>query len=160
VSAAPPSDEIPSAASQSVAPATQAATGADLCALLSPADFATLGVDGAGNPRVTTDESGTFCVYAGTPGATGGIELDFFANPDEATAKETYATAIGEAPQRSAPAGSPFDDASIDNDGEVIYLTARQGRLVLALAAPNDMNVDISLVELAKLAFERAADLQ
>lgn len=149
--AGPPASQV--AAAPSVG--TDASPGTPGC-VLTPDDFSTSGVDGAGAPTVTADESGSYCVYAGTSGATGGIELDLFPNPDEATAKDTYATAVGEGPQGTQPAGATFEDSSFAIDGDVAYLVARQGTLVVALAVPNDMNVDVGLVQLAALAFQRA----
>lgn len=129
----------------------------DLCELLRPEDFATAGVDGAGEPEATTDGTGSsYCVYAGESGATGGIELDVFPNLDEASAKETYATAAGEGPAGRPASAGTFSESSFAIDGEVAYLTVRQGLLVLSLAAPNDMNTETGLVMLAQLAIQRA----
>ena len=129
----------------------------DLCELLRPEDFAAAGVDGAGEPEATTDGTGSsYCVYAGESGATGGIELDVFPNPDEASAKETFATATGEGPAGKPASTGSFSESSFAIDGEVAYLTVRQGLLVLSLAAPNDMNTETGLAMLAQLAIERA----
>jgi hypothetical protein len=129
----------------------------DLCELLRPEDFAAAGVDGAGEPEATTDGTGSsYCVYAGESGATGGIELDVFPNADEASAKETFATATAEGPAGKPASTGSFSESSFAIDGEVAYLTVRQGLLVLALAAPNDMNTETGLVMLAQLAIERA----
>ena len=129
----------------------------DLCELLRPEDFASFGIDGAGEPEATTDGTGSsYCVYAGESGATGGIELDVFPNADEASAKDTFATATGEGPAGTAVSGGSFAESSFAIDGEVASLTVRQGLLVLSLAAPNDINTETGLVMLAQLAVERA----
>jgi hypothetical protein len=130
---------------------------ADLCTLLSPTDFARFGVDGAGEPEATTDGTGsTYCVYAGESGATGGIELDLFPNPDESTAHDTFVTATGETAAGRAATGGGFDESSFAIDDDVALLVVRQGPLVIALAAPNDVNTEQGLVSLAQLALERA----
>ena len=140
----------PSSASSSSVPT-------DLCELLRPDDFAAAGVDGAGEPEATTDGTGSsYCVYAGESGATGGIELDVFPSADEASAKETFATANAEGPVGTPVSGGSFAESSFAIDGEVAYLTVRQGLLVLSLAAPNDINTETGLVTLAQLAVERA----
>src|SRR3990172_2468754 len=68
------------------------------CGLLAPADFAANGVDGAGTPTDNPDGTSHYCVYAGSSGATGGIEFDVFPHEDVASAEATYATATGEGP--------------------------------------------------------------
>ncbi len=137
--------------------ASRSGVPTDLCELLRPEDFSSFGIDGAGEPEATTDGTGSsYCVYAGESGATGGIELDVFPSPDEAAAKETFATATGEGPAGIPVSGGSFAESSFAIDGEVAYLTVRQGLLVLSLAAPNDINTETGLVMLAKLAVERA----
>jgi len=137
--------------------ATSSGVPTDLCELLRPEDFARAGIDGAGEPEATTDGTGSsYCVYAGESGATGGIELDVFPSPDEATAKETFATATGEGPAGTPISGGSFAESSFAIDGEVAYLTVRQGLVVLSLAVPNDMNTEAGLVMLAQLAIQRA----
>jgi len=137
------------------APAS-AATGAIDCTLLSPADLAAAGIEGAGDPTDNADEFGHYCVYSGTSGATGGIEFDVFPHEDVASATETYETVIGEGPTGEAPAGAPFDAASFAIDGDVAYLTVRQGTLVFALSVPNGDNTQAALVGLAVLIAQRA----
>jgi hypothetical protein len=129
----------------------------DLCELLRPEDFAAAGVDGAGEPEATTDGTGSsYCVYAGESGATGGIELDVFPNADEASAMETFETAIAQGPAGAPASTGSFSESSFVIDGEVASLTVRQGLLVLSLAAPNDINTETGLVTLAQLAIQRA----
>jgi len=136
--------------------ASSSSVPTDLCELLRPEDFATAGIDGAGEPEATTDGTGSsYCVYAGESGATGGIELDVFPNADEASAKETFATATSEGPA-GAPVSGGFAESAFAIDGEVAYLTVRQGLVVLSLAVPNDMNTEAGLVMLAQLAIQRA----
>lgn len=149
-----------------VAPSAPATTGpessgpvaiTDLCTLLTAEDFARFGVDGAGEPVATTDGTGsTYCVFAGESGATGGIELDLFPNPDESTAHDTFITATGEAAAGRPATGGAFDESSFAIDNEVAFLVVRQGPLVIALSAPNDINTEQGLVSLAQLVLERA----
>ena len=88
------SDGEPSTVPSEPPEESESGVATDLCELLRPEDFATAGVDGAGEPEATTDGTGSsYCVYAGESGATGGIELDVFPSADEASAKETFATA-------------------------------------------------------------------
>ena len=147
------------ASTASTEPPVASASGVptDLCELLRPEDFAAAGVDGAGEPEATTDGTGSsYCVYAGESGATGGIELDVFPNADEASARETFETATAEGPAGKPASTGGFSDSSFAIDGDVAYLTVRQGLLVLSLAAPNDINTETGLVTLAQLAIQRA----
>ncbi len=126
------------------------------CSLLTPADFAAAGIDGAGNPTDNADETGHYCLYAGTSGATGGIEFDIFPHDDAATATETFDVATAEGPQGAPPAGATFDQSAFAVDGEVAYLTVRQGTLVFALSVPDGANREAGLVGLANLVVQRA----
>jgi hypothetical protein len=154
-SAAPASGQAPAA---NEPPPSASTSQAIDCGLLTPADFATFGVDGAAAPSDNPDGTSHYCVYAGTSGATGGIEFDVFPHDDVAAATDTFQVAIGEGPQGAPPAGSAFDEASLAIDGDVAYLTVRQGRLVFALSVPNDINTEVGLVALANLVVERAGD--
>jgi hypothetical protein len=140
----------------SEAPASAPSTGAIDCSLVSPTDFATVGVDGAGAPTDAPEASTHYCVYSGTSGATGGIEFDVFPEADIDAAKATYQTVIGEGSSGAPPTGGTFDEASFAIDGDTAYLAVRQGRLVFALAVPNDINTEAGLVALANLIIERA----
>jgi hypothetical protein len=126
------------------------------CSLLTPADFAAAGIDGAGNPADNADETGHYCLYAGTSGATGGIEFDIFPHDDVATATETFDVATAEGPQGARPAGATFDQSSFAIDGEVAYLTVRQGTVVFALSVPDGANREAALLGLANLVVQRA----
>ena len=138
-------------------------TGAEgngrLCSVLTPADFAAAGIPGAGEPEVNADEFGAYCVYAGESGASGGIELDVFPHADTTAAHETYATALAEGPTGEVPPGPAFDEASFAVAGDVLFLTARQGTTVVALAVPSDGATIEGLVTLARLAADRAGAL-
>jgi hypothetical protein len=128
------------------------------CSLLTAADFAAAGVEGAGAPTDNADETGHYCVYAGTSGATGGIEFDVFPHDDVASATETFETATAEAPRGARPAvGAAFDASSFAIDGDVAYLTVRQGKLVFALSVPQ-MYGEAALVTLATLVVGRAGN--
>ena len=153
--AAPPAS--PQAAS---APATSGggSTWAIDCSLLTPSDFAGAGVDGAADPTDNPDGTSHDCVYAGTSGATGGIEFDVFPHADVASATETYDTVIGEGASGASPTGASFAASSFAISGDTAYLAVRQGKLVFALAVPNDINTEAGLVALAKLVVERAGD--
>ena len=143
------------AASQ--APGSSAAAGGLDCTLLTPADLAAAGIEGAGDPTDNADEFGHYCVYAGTSGATGGIEFDVFPHDDVVSATETYETVIAEGPSGEAPAGVPFDAASFSVDGDTAYLAVRQGTLVFALSVPGGDEAEAALVGLATLIAQRAA---
>jgi hypothetical protein len=131
-------------------------TGAIDCSLLAPADFAANGVQGASDPSDNPDGTSHYCVYAGTSGATGGIEFDVFPNDSVADAEATYDTALGEGPQGAPPAGGSFSASSFATADGVAYLTVRQGPLVFALSIPDGAAAEASLVALANLVVQRA----
>jgi hypothetical protein len=142
------------AASQ--ATASSAASGAIDCTLLTPADLAAAGIEGAADPTDNADEFGHYCVYAGTSGATGGIEFDVFPHDDAASATETYETVIAEGPSGQPLPGDAFDASSFAVDGDVAYATVRQGKLVFALSVPAVDNAEAGLAALATLIVQRA----
>lgn len=151
-----PVTPVPSAVAQP-STASGGAPGSLSCDLLGPSDFSAAGVDGARAPSDNPDgDGGHYCVYAGRSGATGGIELDVFPGADEATAADTYRTVVGEGPAGATATGATFSESSFAIDGDVAYLAVRQGSLVVALSAPNDMNTEAALVGLATLVVQRA----
>ena len=126
------------------------------CSLLAPSDFADAGITGASDPSDNPDGTGHYCVYAGTSGATGGIEFDVFPHDAVSDAQATYQTVIGEGPEGQPAAGASFDESSYAVADKVGFLAVRQGPLVFALAAPDDPATEGQLVTLAKLVVERA----
>jgi hypothetical protein len=154
--AAPPTT-APATEPPSAEPSTATVDHSGLCALLKPKDFAKVGIDGTQAPTVNADEYGAYCTFAEATGSTSRVELDVFPHATKAEAKDTYVTARGEGPRGEEPAGSTFDQASFAIDDETAYLVVRDGTLVIALSATNDMNVDQGLVSLAKLVVKRAA---
>lgn len=160
-SPAPASTSPASVASASpVAVATASAAADDmsaLCSLLTPDDFAQHGIDGTHDPEINADEYGAYCTFAQPGAGTSRVELDVFPHEAEADAADTFATAVGQGPPGAAPSGSPFDEASFAIGDETAFLVVRDGNLVIALTATNDVNVDQALLALASLVAERAA---
>lgn len=139
------------------APASVLEPTAVSCDLLAPADFTAVGIEGAGSPSDNPDEyGGHYCVYAGTSGATGGIELDVFPHDDTTTAEETYATVTSEGPGGEPAAGATFDASAFAVADGVAYLSAREGRLVFAIAVPAADDSEADLVSLGQLVVQRA----
>ncbi len=152
-----------SAASGTPAPASsQAATqdggavGQIDCSLLAPSDFTGAGITGASAPSDNPDGTSHYCVYAGTSGATGGIELDVFLDDSVTNAQATYETATGEGPTGPPPAGATFDQASYGAADGHGFLVVRQGPLTFALSAPDSPATAAALVALANLVVQRA----
>ena len=85
-------------------------------------------------------------------------QFDVFPHADVASATETYDTVIGEGASGASPTGASFAASSFAISGDTAYLAVRQGKLVFALAVPNDINTEAGLVALAKLVVERAGD--
>lgn len=137
------------------AAASDSAAGTVDCSLLSAADLTAAGIAGAGTPSDNADGSGHYCVYAGTSGATGGIEFDVFPNASVSDAQATYQTVIGEGPP-GQPATGPFDESSYATADKVAYLAVRKGPLVFALSAPDGPATQAALLGLAVLVIQRA----
>jgi hypothetical protein len=159
--AAPAASAPPASAGAESAPPASGSSGdhSALCDLLTPDDFAQFGIENTQSPEVNADEYGAYCTFAEATDATARVELDVFTHQDEAAAADTFETAAGESPAGETPAGSPFDEASfaIDDTTETAYLVVRDGTLVIALTATNDINVDQSLLALATLVAQRAS---
>jgi hypothetical protein len=133
-----------------------------LCDLLGPADFTAAGIPGAGTPTVSSDGPGSaYCVYAGTSGATGGIELDVFVGDD---AEETYQTVLDESPATD-PLTIPGVDAAEVADGTAgqadgfATIIVRKGNLVFAMSAPGGPGVSAKLAALAAVVVARGSGL-
>lgn len=130
-------------------------------ALLTPDDFARVGVAGAGTPTANIAEpDSAFLVYAGKSGGKGGIELDVFVSDDP---ESTFATVIGETPVPGRPAlGVPAEQSllftGIDNNrgGKFAAILVRESRLVFCISLPNSRNAETQLTRLAKVVLERA----
>lgn len=128
------------------------------CGLLSAADFTAAGIQGAGAPSDNPDGTSHYCVYAGSSGATGGIELDVFLDASVGDAQATYETARDEsgAMNGQPPAGATFDEASYAVADGAALLVGRQGLLTFALSAPATPASEAALVALGTLVVQRA----
>ena len=145
------------------------AAGDDLCGLLGPGDFSAVGVPGTSGPTENDqDPSSVCCVYAGTSGATGGVEFDAFRAENAGDAQATYQTVIGEVggdPEAGKAAGAAAfpdaDDATIvtDADGGGAVIVIRQGPLVFDIGIPASDQATAKLTALAALVLERASAL-
>ena len=149
--AAPTATPAPEGSAES----SGSAAGTVDCSLLSAADFTAAGIAGAGAPSDNPDGTGHYCVYAGTSGATGGIEFDVFPHTSVSDAQATYQTVIGEGPA-GQPATGPFDESSYSTADKVAYLAVRKGPLVFALSAPDSPATQAALLGLAALVIQRA----
>jgi hypothetical protein len=134
---------------------------AQRCAdLLTPDDFARVGVPGAGTPTVNIAErDSAFLVYAGRSGGTGGIELDLFVSDHP---ESTFATASTVASRLGRPApGLPAEEALVttgmDNSrgGKFAAILVREGRLIFAISLPDSPNAESQLSALARIVLER-----
>jgi hypothetical protein len=126
------------------------------CGLLKPADFTQVGVRGAGPPHINP---AYYCVYAGQSGATGGIELDVFVDPNPGEAAATYGRGRQELDQvAAAPANLPgIDQGEIfGRSGVPSSLIARRGTFTFVITIPGSDNAPEQLLRLGRLVLKRA----
>jgi hypothetical protein len=135
---------------------------AKLCDLLGPGDFEAVGISGTGTPTVNSDGPGSaYCLYTGSTGANGGVELDVFYGED---AEESYATILSEI-SSVAPLDLPGVDEAAGGDGiagepdQPASIVVRKGNLVFTIATPGGPNNSLMLESLAALVLARSAGL-
>jgi hypothetical protein len=137
------------------------AVGGDLCGLLGPGDFASVGVVGAVMPTKNSDDaSDAYCVYSGVSGATGGIEFDVYLGDAAATYQEillnggiTTNDAVGDLPGVTA-AGTTMDGA-----GDMATIGVQKGQLTFDIDIPTSASARAELISLAVLVLQRERGL-
>ena len=138
------------------------ARGGNLCSLLGPGDFAAAGVAGASAPTVNSDENGgRYCVYAGTSGATGGIEFDAFTG-DPVGTYQTIAGETGTLTELAAADLPGADQAGVNLNGAggMAAIVVRKGQLIFDMSFPAGPQARAELIALSALVMERAAALE
>lgn len=145
------------------------APGGDLCGLLGPGDFAAVGVAGAGAAKENNpDANNAYCVYAGTSGGTGGVELDAFLAGSRADSEAGFISAsapmvtFGNIAQTEVKAAFPdADGAALRTDipGPYAGIAIWKGKLVFDIAIPTTDSAKDQLISLAKLVLQRASGL-
>jgi predicted enzyme related to lactoylglutathione lyase len=138
------------------------ARGGNLCSLLGPGDFTAAGVAGASAPTVNSDENGgRYCVYAGTSGATGGIEFDAFTG-DPVGTYQTIAGETGTLTELAAADLPGADQAGVNLSGAggMAAIVVRKGQLIFDMSFPRGPQARAELIALSALVMERAAALE
>jgi hypothetical protein len=136
-----------------------------LCALLTPEDWAAAGLADADEPLVDDDGPGTgsaYCVYDSESGAAGGLELDVFVDQTLEGAMATYATIAESLPPSSRPNISGIDDGLINTAIDETFgaILVRVGRLVVTITLPTSAQASDQLISLTNLVLSRARELQ
>jgi hypothetical protein len=139
-----------------------------LAALLSPDDFAAVGVPGAGIPTVNSSGPGeAYVVYQGLSAGAGGIEMDVFVLPSAGDAAALVPDpglyALDEAAKRGIGAErATFIGESSTNDGTSTYdaIRAQKGRVVVDIGIPTTETSRDQLIALARLVIERSQPYQ
>ena len=158
---ATPASATPAPATQ--VPVTTSAPGElpaaeELCGLLTADDWGQFGYVTAATPEMNTDGPGTaYCVYAGTSGATGGLEFDAFVHEDEAQAEGTLETITGEGPEMSPVELEGADAALISTEGDYAYIAVRIGRFTFTIALPTGDEAEDQLTTLANRVIDQSA---
>jgi hypothetical protein len=137
------------------------ARGGNYCSLLAPGDFTAAGISGAGAPTINTDENGGhYCVYSGTSGATGGIELDVFTGDPVGT----YQTIVGETGTVTELAAADLPGAdqagiNLNSTGGMAAIVVRSGQLTFDMSFPANPQARSQLLALAALVLARGTAL-
>jgi hypothetical protein len=131
--------------------------------LLTAADWSQFGYVTAAQPTINSDGPGSaYCVYAGTSGASGGLELDAFVAETDADAEETFNTIIGEGQPSDEVALPGADQAVIQAapDGDYGAIVVRNGRLTFTISLPTSEETETQLTTLAAAVLSRSSAFQ
>lgn len=165
VSAAAWADE---ADSRDAAQTRRIARGDELCQLLAPSDFASVGVKGAGRPvSNSTPPTDFYCVYAGVSSYKGGIEFDVFLSDSTAEAADVFKTVTQEtvspkALDRAKDLGVDQAKLELEAKGDsdpVATISVRSGKLVFSIGFPSNPEAEAQLLSLARTVLQRGAAL-
>ncbi|MBV8600013.1 MAG: hypothetical protein JO359_00465 [Candidatus Eremiobacteraeota bacterium] len=141
-------------------------SGEKLC-VLTQADFKPFGTLVYSKPDVHADQNGTYCVYRGKSGATGGVELDVFypagSTPDEI--KTTMANVLGSDPKATyEPEHLPGVDESlvstnVPSPGYFPFAAnaVRRGDLIFSISLPASPFSKNELLKLSEIVLSRIA---
>ena len=144
------------------APVTTSAPGElpsaqELCGLLTTEDWSQFGYVTAASPEINSDGPGTaYCVYAGTSGATGGLEFDAFVAAAEDEAQGTYDTIISGGPEMTPLDAANADSVAISTEGEYAVIVARTGRFTFSISLPTGDDAENELMTLANTVVTRS----
>lgn len=141
-----------------------AISGPPAC-VLTPADFARVGILGAAAPTVNVQDGGqsSYCSYTRKSGAMGGVELDVFdpAGTSPADVQATFTTTLGDLQGRVTPATVRGADearmglAVTSGGGPFAAISVRRGNLVFSLSIPSGPRAASQLTELSELVLRR-----
>ena len=148
-----------------VAPTPAVPTAAQLCQLLSAADWIAAGLSGARSPSINSDGPGTgsaYCTYGSSSGASGGLELDVFVGPTLNDAQTTFATIAQSLPPSDPPTLSGIDDGLINTNIDPGFgaILVRAGKLVVTITLPTSGAARDQLTSLAQIVLSRALALE
>lgn len=147
------------------------AAGDDLCKLLGPGDFASVGVtDARGPTENNSPPSGYFCVYRGKSSATGGIEFDAFVSDTAADAHDAFPDLFSEfvTTDDVAVTIAGADEATLsvptfDGSTDPVLIGVRKGNLTIGIgmgtAFADVQKASDQVKRLAALVIQRAAAL-
>jgi hypothetical protein len=138
------------------------ARGGRLCEMLGAGDFSAAGVEGAGTPKASSDESGGYyCVYSGTSGATGGIEFEAFTG-DPVGTYQTIEGETGTLTELSASDLPGADEAGVNLNAAsaMAVIVVRTGQLTFDIYVPAGAQAKSQLIGLAALVIQRGSALE
>jgi hypothetical protein len=130
----------------------------ELCALLDADDWGQFGYVTAASPSINSDGPGSaYCVYAGTSGASGGLELDAFAHETEADSEATFETMTAESPGATPIDLVGADAALITKGDDYAFIVVRIGRFAFTIALPAEDDAEQRLTTLANRVIDQSA---
>jgi hypothetical protein len=133
-----------------------------LCQLLTPEDWASVGLRKASEPQVDYGEAGSaFCIYEGSSGGTGGLELDAYCCRSEAGTRDSFVSMKEGMAEPRAVSLAGCEECVIDPDvnGTFGALAGRSGTFAFGIALPASRQSERQLTTLANIVLTRAAAL-
>jgi hypothetical protein len=144
-------------------------TGAAMCGALTPADFTAAGIQGTAKPQANVlHPTAAYCVFSGTSGEMGGVELDVFywAGMNEATVKQHEQTLLAQTGgnvgagsykkiQMNGVDSAYFGTALARNGPPFASILVQRAALIIIISAPPGPRASDQLTRLATVALQR-----
>jgi hypothetical protein len=144
-------------------------TGAAMCGALTPADFTAAGIAGTAKPQANVlHPTAAYCVFSGSSGEMGGVELDVFywAGMNETTVKEHEQTLLAQTGgnigagsykkiQMNGVDSAYLGSALARNGPPFAGILVQRSALILIISIPPGPRAADQLMKLATVALQR-----
>jgi hypothetical protein len=143
-------------------PTVALGTGAKMCAALTAADFAAVGLHPdpvPARPPNSTEPTGAYCTYTKAFPIAGGLEFDIFDGETDPVGVEKTMLGEGGGPQTPAKLegvdNSVFSESRGNGGVTMAALVVRHRRLVFGITIPSSPKAKEQLTALAKVVLSR-----